>query len=504
MTPKQRLKQFADEVKAAGLAGHSMQKKMSEIVERHDLTPHEIQRIAEMANRDVQLELYKTSNDKRFKFELIDPVPLRKMAKKNASVITAVSDQAKIATAMDQSGGDPFRVPYRVTPHLSLFEHPLSEKIAFDLENYNSRELLQKLDRTRLEYEAMKKQGEAEMCKVAAKSQKDYDRLVQNGLDLLMHGVTFTSLYQAIFASAGGGSATEAQRKSVDDLALLLLDGLKRRGVQNHRLGFRHRGNVAALDKLSSEELLALAKRALGQVVPQDLVMEPTKKADYVEASVSNSDNTRIPLLMDEAGKYLNERSSVKDYPCPQPYLDDFNTDNLVNGEPKAFNGESTFVVSVSDLMGDQSRMVRMHSANEYIGLKLQQIEEAMRKLMSAQKMAEAEMEKKAAIGPVKPGFMKTLGSQVVNDPLKGLEAGGGLLSGSGLLATAISGPIQQYMANSQADKARAEERSERRRLEHLLMNQSPAQAAQPAQSAEPTQPLNAASLPKTQGGILT
>lgn len=440
MTPKQRLKQLADQVKAAGLAGKSMQDKLAEVVEKNDLTGHDIQRIAEMANRDVQLELYKTAADKRFKFKLADAGPLKQAARKQAEAITPASGMHKVAAAIDQAGGDPFAVPYRAPKNFSLYDHPMDEKIAASIESAESRKTLQELDKVRLEYEALRKQGEAELVKVADKVNSTNEKLVQHALDMLMSGVTFSSLYQAMQAAAGGGKCTEEDREKVDELAIKILEGLKKRRVPNHRLGFSHRGNVSALDKLTPQEILALAKHSLGQITPQDLQMCQTKKADYNEGYVSGSGNSLAWNMLNEANQYMKNRPAQVEHPCPQVYLD--NTDNLEDGQPRVINTDNQFVIAVKDLMGDQSRMVRMHSANEYIGLKLQQIEQAMRDLGAANKTAE---ESKAAA---------KADGEAANDKKKGLKKG--VEKEKGVLDRVAEKPVETIDALANAVNAGA------------------------------------------------
>src|ERR1019366_7043048 len=128
MTTKDRLQQLANQVKSAGLEDKSMQKKLAQIVSDNDLTTHEIQRIAEMANRDVQLALYKTSSDKRFKFELANPEPLKVSARKEAGVFAAHTETSKTASALSSVGENPFSVPYREPKKFSIYDQPMEEK----------------------------------------------------------------------------------------------------------------------------------------------------------------------------------------------------------------------------------------------------------------------------------------------------------------------------------------------------------------------------------------
>lgn len=419
MSHKLRLQSFANEVKTAGLSGGSMQKKLAEIVAENDLTGHDISRIAEMANRDVQLGLYKSSADKRFKFELADPEPLIKQASKTAADQTEPGDQQKLASAIDEAGGDPFAVPQRSTlPAFSLYQHPMSEKVAFDIESINARQTIQELDRTRLELEGTLNYSQIEVSKVAEKATKSLKSAVQGALDLVMSGVTLPSLYAAVMSSCAGSRASDDAQKNADDLMHMVVSGLKSRGVPNHRMGFRHQGDVAALDRLSAEELLVLCKRSTGRIHEKDVPLPLTKIAVYAERYMDSYPGNQVDRSA-EATEFMRSSNPKP----PQVCLDDRYVGNL---PVRAMNADNEFVIAISDLIGDQSRMLRLHSSQEYIGLKLKQIEQAIRDLTTAHKTAEAEFEvKKAGIGASLSAVAKPIGS-ALSTVNKGLSSGWG------------------------------------------------------------------------------
>lgn len=459
MTTKDRLKMLANQVKSAGLAGESMQAKLAEIVAANDLTGHEIQRIAEMANRDVQLALYKTAHDKRFKFELADPEPLKETARKHATLIATSTEATKTASALSAVPAQPFTAPYREPKKFSLYDAPMDEKLAFEIESTEVRKTIQGLDKVRLETEGLHKQGEAEIIKVAVKAEKDHAAAVQGALDLIMTGVTLPSIYQAVMAAVSGHRAGAEIRKTAHDLMMLIVTGLKKRGVPNHRMGFRHKGDVNKLDKLKPEEIMELCAHSGPDFTSLDLDMELAKKANYTEHKTDNG-KPSIPYMIDEAEQHLSNRPSQMKYPVPQQYLDDRNTDNLQNGAPRVFNTDNEFVIAITDLLGDQSRMTRLHSAQEYLGLKLKQIENSMRMLTSAQKTAEAELEKEAAASflngktpapsPMPTSPLSGPGRSIATPPGVGARVAGGLGSaftgakqiGSTLLSQAKANPL--------------------------------------------------------------
>lgn len=405
MDTKVRLSKLADEVKSAGIAGKSMQAKMSELIEKNDLTGPEIDRIAEMANRDVQLALYKQASDKRFKFDLIDPIPLKQAAKKQAqsAVGRAATANQKVASIVLEHGGDPFAVPYRESK-FSLFEQPVSMPVVIQNDMAGIRKTAHDLDRARAELLAVESQGRSEAMKIAGQADKTFDNTVQAAVDMIISGVTLPSLYAAVAASVSGSNGvTEEDRDSADKLMMLIIKAVQERGIPNHRLGFRNRGNVELLDSLSSEDLMDLCKRSTGRIHEQDIPMSLCKIAAYLKATHTE------PELNSQGGEVA------------QPYLDEKYVDNLPGGKPLVINGENEFIIGIKDLMGDQSRMQRCHSANEYIGLKLKQIEHSLRGLKGAEKSAEAKYAL-ATVPPIPP--VAAPGGNLVGKAISGIKSG--------------------------------------------------------------------------------
>lgn len=446
MTAKDRLKTLSDRVKSAGLSGGSMQAAFEKVVADNDLTSHEIDRIAEMANREVQLELYKTATDKRFKFELADPAPLKAAARKTATTVTHTTkqvDQAKVAAVSPE--GDPFVAPYRSSGKLSLFEAPIDEKRASEHRSLATRELLQRLDRERLKFAAVISEGQLQMQKIGAKAEQTFKGTVQSAMDLIAGGVTLPSLYQAVVGATSGGMASDESKKTGDQLMSMIIDGLKKRGIPNHKMGFKHKGDVVALDKLGADDLMYLCKRSTGRIYETDITMDFAKNAQYLERMADFYRGERTTNMVDEAEQHsLFDRASVKKYPCPQPYLDEKWTDNMPGGRVVAFNTDNEFVIGITDLMGDQSRMTRLHSANEYMGLKLKQIEHQMRDMKTAQATIDnapvvAEEKQAAGFAAGLRGVGSTLLTQAKKDPLTAL--------GHGVTAASVGAMALPYIA---------------------------------------------------------
>jgi len=404
MSNRHRLQQFADEVKAAGLRGESMQSKLAAIVQREDLTPHQIRRIAEMANRDVHVALTKDAHakkaDARIKFELADPEKLVGGARKTAE-LSGSGERSKVAEAIEDAGGDPFAAPVRhANVKLSLFDAPLDPKLAFAQREAESRKILLGLDRSRHEIDALRKEATSATIETTGAASSAHDQAVQSAIELVQSGVTLPSLYLAVMAAVEGDEA------GARNLMSLVVTGLKARGVPNHKMGFRYPGELGAIDALSTEDLLALCDRSLGYTRG-----EMTKRAARYMESVPEHGTTTLTGKhpYEDAAAWLVNRPSVRDHKLPQSYLDEKNTGNLPNGKPRVINADSEFVIGVRNLVGARDRLRKLRNADEFMGRKLEEISRAMGGVKEAQlltaeaytrQMVEIE-EQKQAIGPV-------------------------------------------------------------------------------------------------------
>jgi hypothetical protein len=431
MSIRQRIADHAAVVKAAGLRGESMQKKLAEIVSQEDLPPPAIHRIAEQANREVLGEVMKTAraqkSDPRLKFELCDPAALVKEARKSAAAsLFATSNHIEKLAAIDEAGGDPFAAPVQHEKDigqipLSLFHVPLDEKLAFALKEADVRSMLYQLDQHRLELEAMEKAACQASISIAGESQGAYDRAVQSAIDMVMTGVTLPSLYQAIMASTSGSKAPEEVEMEHRALLKMVVEGLKERGVPNHRLGFRYPARLGEIDKLGTDDIISMCEAAVaysrGQNPAENLdkQLKLTKIAQkYLEVEpnyAAMKETGKHPY--EDAAAWLQNRPSFKDHPLPQTYLDERNTGNLPRGGPRIVDGSSEFVTAIHDLVGARDRMLRQHAAKEFIGLKLQEIAQTAGQLKKAQVMA-AEQFEKQSIAPLVAAAGRALAGAVI------------------------------------------------------------------------------------------
>ena len=403
MSTRQRLAQFTEKVKQAGLAGEEMTAELMKIAQANDLTAEEISRIAEMANREVQLGLYKTAADKRFKFKLADPGPVKEAARKHASQrpVTSAGVFDKVATALDDIGGDPFASPYREQENLSLFKHEPNpeawEKMAAEKRSYEDRTMIFELDKSRLETEAVYREGEQWRMKIAEVAVSHEKQLIQAAMDMVYNNVTIPSIYEALVAAVSGSTVPEEETEAADTIMRMVLDGLKARGVENYRMGFRDHYDPEGMAKMTTDQLLARCKQLSAYSQERDentFSMRDTKTAEvYSEAHVG-----RGPASVESvdgginALDLLHERPSIMQHQVPQMYVDD--AQNTPGGKPRVINASNEFVVAVKNLVGEQFRLRQVHGAQEYLGLKLKQLEEAIRKLTNIRQLEDERLQK--------------------------------------------------------------------------------------------------------------
>lgn len=462
MNIRSRLEKIAAQVTEAGLAGKDMTSKLSSLLESNDLSANEIRRVAEMANRNTQLGMYKIAEDKRFKFALCSPGDLVEGAK--TAAVQSMTAESKFAAAIDEAGGDPF-APMEYDgdgEKLSLYNHVLSPQVEKDARMLEPRRMLQELDRTHRELQLVKQAGLAAHTELMGKAHEAHDKALQSAVDLLMGGgITLTDLYLAVWTSCSGDLSGVDAIDHADDIMSVIISGLKKRGVPNHKMGFHWKGDMDALAKLDADDLLALAKRSAGiDKIPGggDLSIQTQKQAqrylENVHKHAPNRDDSPHPS--EDAAEWLGIRPSQKEHPWPSSYLDEKVVSNTPGGRPKAINGDCEFVIGVRDLRGVQSRLTRSHNAQEYLGLKLKQIEHAMRQIKDAEKVAEAHYddliesveEAKKAFGPVAGAAMKAIGTSAGRAGAKAGPSMGQKMKGLGrrLLTGAKKDPLNAAM----------------------------------------------------------
>lgn len=412
-----RLEGLAAEVQNVGVQGGDMQQKMAELIEQHDLSGNEIRRIAEMANRGTQMQLMKVAVDKRFVFKLVDPAPLVERAEKAARDSRFVgSGLAKTAAVINEAGGDPFAplpAPAATPQTLSIYAEPLTDKYAHDLSMREFNEILFKLNKEHEDFTLSKSAGLAEKAAAFSKANDAFDRVVQSAADMTMSGaVTLPSMYYAMMAAISGSTVPANVVNTTDKFFLLVIDELLKRGISKARMGFKWQGDLAAIDKLSAEDLLALCKRSCGVPYEGEITMASQKTAqvylqtiDYVNPNIPKN---QMPY--EEAAKFLGVRPSIVEDGLPSFMLDDKYNGNTPKGKPVVMNGDSEFIIAVKDLVGEQQRIMKLHNADEYLGLMLKQIQQAITGVSKARDEAAAKFaameaeEKKAFLAPALAG----------------------------------------------------------------------------------------------------
>jgi len=381
---KHRIAQHTRSVKEAGLRGLDMTAELRKVAQLEDLSANEIRRIAEDANRQVQLEKYKLAGDKRFKFALADGVTVAKEAEAACKTVKRASTDDRYA-AIDQASGDPFAPPERYDASgLSVLNAPIRVKLAAATDRAADREKLAKLDLARLDVEALIKEARALEITTASHAKKSFEAVVQSAKDLVTAGITLPSLYEAIIASMPD---TPDRVQTADDILGLIIDKLRKDGVPAHKMGFRHKGRPDLLEKLTTDDLLTLCHRASGYVGTPDLTMCDVKTSEYFEAyaELGNSAQGTPIRPVDSENDLVRRGSQNGIYGVPQVYLGDD-----AKNQVRVINGDHEFVIGITDLVGDQTRMRKCHAAQEYLGLKLKQIEWAMRNLDEVNKEIDA------------------------------------------------------------------------------------------------------------------
>ena len=409
MSHVQRLKDLSDIVKDAGMRGENMTETLHKVAEIHDLTVDEIDRVAELANREVQLGLYKSAEDKRFKFDLAKPSVVKQAARKSAGTTTkSASATQKLAYAIDEVGGDPFASPLRDSDVQALslatsIDDERCAKIAEERQDYSDRELFFALGEQEAKLLAIKTEGDMQEMKIAQDAAQHHKQLVQSAVDLVTTGITLPSLYDAIVAAVSGSTCTEEEKETSENILRMIISALKEKGIPNYRMGFRDHGDPEALDSMTEDDLVTRCKqlssyeadpRAGGTITHQDVKSATVLYEEQVKHTDLNFGGAQINLQRD-AEHHM--RTTATNKFKPQRYLDD--ADNFdKDGKPVVVNANSEFIVAVKNLVGDQTRMRQTHSAQEYIGLKLKQIEEAMSNLREV-RMAEKDNANREGVG---------------------------------------------------------------------------------------------------------
>lgn len=439
MSHKARLQAFSDEVVKVGRAGKPMQDELRKVASREDLTAEQIRRVAEMSNRAAQTEINRSATDKRATFKLCDADSLIKELRKDSKTASVVE-----ATATgDESDFNPPEIPREDPVKLSLYAAAPQASTQVD----DAEALYHTLDRTRRELEVMHKEAASQVMAVYHDATGSHKEMIDAACDMVQAGITLPSLYQAVSAAVSGSDCTDGERQKSDAIMLMVVKGLKERGVPNHKMGFRHPGDVNAINALSPEDLLALVKNAMGGMNDAGISLKTQKTAQrYLESVPVEHLAPKNQHPYEEAGKWLNQRGAIADFALPQIYTDDNQTNNIPERGIRAINGDSEFVVAVKDLVGDQNRMGKAHNAQEYMGLKLKEIAEAMSKLSEGRAKAAAiaampkPSEKAAFIGALLGGASR-LAAGVMASPV-GAKAVGLLNHPVTHAATALHGVV--------------------------------------------------------------
>jgi hypothetical protein len=381
------ISQLAKAVSEHGVAGGNMTEKLASLAEKHDLSALEIGRVAADANRATQLALYKVAEDKRFKFDLCDAASVTKTAQKIAvHSLFDNTDARKMASVTVEEGGDPFAAPRFDEPvKMSLYEAPVDPRQAARDQVVELDRLIAKLSRQEAEVLAVKEAACSEATKWWGDTHDALRRAIQSAADLCQTGIAFHDLYFAMRSAVNGQGATDDDRRVTDMLALHILGELKKRGLPNQALRVAFRGDPRQLESLDEGDILALVKLSLG--IPSDAaedtdILNPARKqarlyVEHVSAMAApRPDSDRGFDLGTEAAEWLTKSPIQQENAVPEAWVRA--AEPLLNGKPRVINANSEFVTAIKDLVNSQQRLGKNHNAQEYLGLKLKDIADAL------------------------------------------------------------------------------------------------------------------------------
>lgn len=448
MSQRQRLQPLIDEVVRVGLSGGSMQSKLAEIVDREDLNPEQIKRIAEASNRQVSVSLIKDAHarhaDPRIKFELCDPDALISRTKEAAlrSAFRPASDLEKVA-AVTTSSGDPFRAPDLARRDSRSVDTRLSEGEELAKAAQRLQADQRQLEHVRADTELVLKQAGMDTMAAVTEANHAADQAINAAVALVQTGVTLPSLYTAVCAAVNGPMAGMDDREAARKIMKLVIEGLRERQVPVMRMGFARTVGYNEMEKLTSDDLVDLCELSLRQM---DTAKEPklAKLAAYFQHDHTGSKDLSGKHPYQDAEDWLARRPSAQHRP-----LDPEWASNTPGGEVRVINGDNEFIIAVKDLISARERKLKLHDAQEYIGLRLKQIDEGIRALR--EKRAEVEA-KQAAVGSALAGIGRTLLSQAKAKPLDAIGAAGGV-------AQPVMMGVQQFTQTAEGKAQRQHER---------------------------------------------
>jgi hypothetical protein len=177
----------------------------------------------------------------------------------------------------------------------------------------------------------------------------------------------------------------EVAQAKADQLFGLVISGLRARGLTVSKMGFRDYYDPGALEALDNDALLEWAREQAGYEPKHmgtiSICDAKTASSLYSETRPKETGEFASAHRPEDKGSpsdILDTRGSVVDNRIHSSRLE--NAKNEAN-PVRVVNGNNVLIVAVNGLVGDQRRMTRLHAANEYLGLKLKEIAEAMNQL---------------------------------------------------------------------------------------------------------------------------
>jgi hypothetical protein len=261
-----------------------------------------------------------------------------------------------------------------------------------------------------------------------------YKAALDAAVGMVRAGVTIPDLYMATYAAMGGNSGALGD---TDQIVRLVIQDLQAKGIPNYRLGFRYPYDPDEIQSMNVDTLLAMCRQACGVEqeglpIPRPAVklseallpipIEAVKIADrYLEKVVKLFPQSKDNGMSnpDEANQWLVQRDSVRN---PHIYMDQKYVDNLPNGQVRVIDGDGEFIAHINSIIGAKGRLVQLHSAKEYLGLKMQELVNLVRGVKEEQAMVTNKYENamqglstaKVAIAPLIAAGAAALGRSVL------------------------------------------------------------------------------------------
>jgi hypothetical protein len=300
------------------------------------------------------------------------------------------------------------------------------------------------LTRARGDCELVAKEAAVDEFGADADARQAQGKIIASAINLVMSGVTLPSLYTAVCAAVNGPMAGDEDRHVARLIMKLVIEGLRERKFPVHKMGFKNTVGANAMEELTNEDLMRMCETVLHQM---DTYKEPKLAAfgthqdplhpSKVAAYFQHDHKGRAPSgkqPFEDAATWLTERPSAQDPNLP---MDPDWASNTPGGKIRVLDGNSEFIVGVKDLISARERKLKLHDSQEYIGLRMKQIDEGIRALVEKRASVEQRKAAIAGIGTAAKALIKAIPAAVKASPGQAISDAANLVGGVGGIANA-------------------------------------------------------------------